>query len=61
MTTPSPLTPEQQLLMDQYQQATNAYWQLHDAYTQAADALGKSRRACLAAGFNPASYLDFDA
>lgn len=57
MTTSLPLTPEQQLLLTQYGQAANAYWQVHDVYAQAADAMGKNRRACLAAGFDPASYL----
>lgn len=44
MTTPLPLTPEQQLLLDQWQQtdnafrhATNAYWFAHDAQVKAPD------------------------
>lgn len=59
MTAPPPLTPEQQQLLDQYQQATRAYWQVHDVYAQALRAMRRNQRACLAAGFSPASYPGF--
>jgi hypothetical protein len=55
------LSPKQKRLLDQYQQAQDAYWLVFDQYKQALSNRNKARDACRAAGIDILDHLPSDA
>jgi hypothetical protein len=52
----SPLTPEQQELLDDFRRASTAWHQASEAFSQAYTAHREAKNACHDAGFSPYEY-----